>query len=121
LKLISIIVISGLFAFLLTGEWLLDAWLKNEEAVSYIYPVLSIMLVGSVFSAFYNIGYIHWLVYEKLGHIFRVNIIAFVLSVFVIPVLITNFGLVGAAFGWVVINLIGFFLSLGWVGKLKSE
>jgi hypothetical protein len=66
------------------------------------------------------VGYIHWLVFEKLGRIFQVNVVAFMLSITVIPLLVTKFGMIGAAFGWLIINLVGFILSLEWIRNLRS-
>jgi hypothetical protein len=82
--------------------------------------VLSILLIGSAMNAFYNVGYVHWIVYEKLSRVFQVNIVAFLVSITVIPFFVTKFGMIGAAFGWLAINLVGFVLSLEWMRKLRS-
>jgi O-antigen/teichoic acid export membrane protein len=113
-RLIGAINLCSALAFVLLGDWLLMLWLKDLAVVQVVRPVLSVLLIGSVLNAFYNVGYIHWLVHQRLGRIFQVNVLALVLSVLVIPPLIDGYGIIGAAAGWVAINLIGFSLSLGW-------
>ena len=72
-------------------------------------------------NAFYNVGYIHWLVHEKVHRVLVVNAAALVLSAVIIPLLVRRLGPVGAAFGWLAINLIGFVLSLEWLKKPRNE
>jgi O-antigen/teichoic acid export membrane protein len=118
LKIIGTIVICGIVSYATLGGWMLKIWLKNIDAVDSVYPVLSILLIGSAMNAFYNVGYIQWIVFEKLGRVFQVNFIAFVLSISIIPLFVIKFGMVGAASGWLAINLIGLVLSLEWIGRL---
>lgn len=117
-KLIRVIgVLAGLGAliFMVAGKWMLDIWLHNLEVSSAVYPLLAILLVGTVMNAFYNVGYINWIVHEKVRRVFQVNALALILSVLLIPLLIIWLGTIGAAFGWLIINLIGFVLSLEWI------
>jgi len=118
-KWIALIVGAGGLCFLLMGRWLLNLWLGNEQAVTVVFPVLSVLLIGSAFNAFYNVGYINWLAHEKVRRILQVNALALILSVLLIPLLVYWQGVIGAAFGWVVINLIGFVLSLEWFSREK--
>jgi O-antigen/teichoic acid export membrane protein len=101
--------------YITVGEWLLHVWLRNSQAVQTIYPILSILLVGTALNAFYNVGYINWIVHTKINRVFQVNALALVLSMILIPPLIAWQGTIGAAFGWVAINFIGFVLSLEWL------
>ena len=68
-------------------------------------------------NAFYNVGYINWIAHEKISRVFQVNALALVLSVALIPSLVGWQGTVGAAFGWLAINLIGLALSLEWLKR----
>lgn len=115
--------LAGLCAliFITAGEWLLDAWLRNPEVVAVVYPLLSILLVGTCLNAFYNVGYINWIAHEKIHRVFQVNALALVLSVALIPPLVAWQGTIGAAFGWLAINLIGFVLSLEWLKRKQDE
>lgn len=120
IKLIWIVGTSvGLAAlvFISVGHWLLKSWLKNPEAIEAVYPLLTVLLIGTALNAVYNVGYINWLVHDQIHRIFQVNAVALVLSVILIPQLVALQGSIGAAFGWLVINLVGFVLSLEWLKK----
>lgn len=119
--LIGLLTGLGTLIFVVAGEWLLGIWLRNAEAVTIVYPLLAILLLGTVMNAFYNIGYINWIVHEKIRRVFQVNALALVLSVVLIPPLVAWQGVIGAAFGWLAINLIGFVLSLEWLKRKQDE
>lgn len=124
IKLVWLIgLLAGLVAliFFAAGKWLLDAWLRNPEAAATVYPLLAILLVGTCLNAFYNVGYINWIVLKKIHRVFQVNALALVLSVALIPPLVAWQGTIGAAFGWLAINLIGFVLSLEWLKRKQDE
>ena len=120
-RLIGLLVGLGALIFIAAGEWLLGAWLRNPDVVAVVYPLLAILLVGTALNAFYNIGYINWIVHEKIHRVFQVNALALVLSVALIPPLVAWQGTIGAAFGWLAINLIGFLLSLEWLKRKRDE
>jgi O-antigen/teichoic acid export membrane protein len=90
-------------------------------AVEAIYPLLALLLVGTALNAFYNVGYISWIVHEKTRRIFQVNAWALILSVVLIPFLVAWQGTIGAAFGWLAINLIGLIFSLEWIKRKQDE
>ena len=119
--LIGLFVGSAAMTYIVIGKWLLEVWLRNTEAVTAIYPILSVLLVGTVLNAFYNVGYVNWLARKKVYMILRVNAFALILSVLLIPLLVSWQGTIGAAFGWLVINLIGLAFRLGWVKRLPNE
>lgn len=107
----------GALVFIVAGEWLLGIWLRNAEAVVIVYPLLAALLLGTAMNAFYNVGYINWIAQEKIYRVFQVNALALVLSVALIPPLVGWQGTVGAAFGWLAINLIGLVFSLEWLKR----
>lgn len=119
--LIALMVVMGVVIFATAGKWLLNLWLRSPQAVEVIYPLLSVLLIGTSLNAFYNVGYVHWLVNGKIRRVLQVNASALVLSVAIIPPLVGSQGPMGAAFGWLVINLIGFVLSLEWLKKKQGE
>ena len=112
---VGLLSLLGALIFFTSGNWMLHKWLSNQEAATAIFPILAILLLGTALNAFYNVGYVNWLVEEKTHRVFQVNALALVLSVALTPVFVTHFGVIGAAFGWLMINLIGFVLSLEWV------
>jgi O-antigen/teichoic acid export membrane protein len=115
--LISLLVGISAIVFITIGKWLLDVWLRNLEAVTVIYPILTILLVGTALNAFYNVGYVNWLAHQKTRNVLQVNALSLAFSVALIPPLVSWLGITGAAFGWLAINLTGFVFSLGWLKK----
>jgi O-antigen/teichoic acid export membrane protein len=120
-RLIALMVGMGAIIFICIGKWLLNIWLRNAEAVAAIYPMLSVLLAGVALNAFYNVGYVNWLAHQKIRRIFQVNILALMLSVALIPHLVSWQGTIGAATGWFALNLIGFVLSLEWLSRKPNE
>jgi len=119
--LIAFLVVSGTLVYMLVGRWLLTAWLNNAQAVTAIYPLLSVLLLGTALNAFYNVGYVNWLVHENARRVLQVNVFALLLAVSLIPALVAWRGSMGATFGWLVINLIGLLLSLEWLKRDPHE
>ncbi len=117
----ALMVVGGGLGFALLGQWALEIWLKSPIAVESVYPVLALLLVGTALNALYNVGYMHWIVHEKIRRVVQVNALALLLSLLVIPPLVSFYGPIGAAFGWLAINLVGFILSLEWIKKSSYE
>ncbi len=115
--LIGLMTVLAALVFSIGGKWLLGIWLRSPQVVVAVYPLLSILLVGTALNAFYIVGYINWIVHEKIRRIFQVNALSLVLSVLLIPLLVSWKGTIGATFGWLAINLIGLILSLGWLKR----
>lgn len=114
---IGAIILLGGGVFVGVGEWMLLVWLKNVHVVAYIYPIMAVLLLGTALNALYNVGYMDWIVHKNVRGIRNVNMLSLILSTLIIPVLVSSLGVVGAAFGWVAVNVIGLLLSLGWVRR----
>ncbi|BBE49690.1 Polysaccharide biosynthesis protein [Ferriphaselus amnicola] len=112
-----VVVGGGIFYFM--GVWLLERWLNNPVAVAYIYAPLSVLLIGTAMHAIWNIGYLVWLANGKANNALFSNAFTLVLSVVFSPALITRYGLVGAAFGWLMMNVAGTALSFGWLKRKR--
>jgi O-antigen/teichoic acid export membrane protein len=120
ISLLGLMAVLGLLLFITVGEWLLNIWLRNPQAVEVVYPILAILLVGTCLNALYNVGYIYWIVYEKVQRIFQVNAVALISSVVIVPLSVAWQGTIGAAFSWLMINLIGLLLSLEWLARKQD-
>ena len=116
-KIITIIVAVFAVSYIFFGYASLAVWLRNVEATEYIFPILSILLVGSALNAYYHIGYYNWLARAQARNIFVVNMFSLLATVIVTPFLIRSVGVLGATFGFVTMNLIGMVFSLGWLKK----
>ncbi len=121
LKIVLLIIILSFSIFSIIGEKILMLWLNNEAAELVIHPILTILLIGTALNALYNIGYMNWLINKKTNRILQVNIFSLIIAIIFVPTLITWYGTVGAALGWLVINLVGFTLSLEYLFWKKNE
>lgn len=115
LALISLAAVAGGLIFVVAGEWFLKAWLGSSMLSTAIQPILAVLLFGTALNAFYNIGYMNWIVHERIRRVFQVNAISLLLSLVLLPILVESYGSIGAAFGWLAMNLFGLALSLEWV------
>lgn len=116
----AIVFIAGLviIGYVFIGKFVLITWLKNAQVAEVVYHLLAALLIGTLLNAFYNIGYINWIAQEKVRIIFQVYLLSFVMTVILVPIFVVQFGTIGAAFGWIIINLIGFICSLGWIKRI---
>lgn len=115
----AIVFIAGLviIGYVFIGKFVLITWLKNAQVAEVVYHLLAALLIGTLLNAFYNIGYINWIAHERVRIIFQVYVLSFVMTAILVPIFVVQFGTIGAAFGWIVINLIGFICSLGWIKR----
>ncbi len=118
---IAAISLAATLGYLFLGEWLLGVWLHDPGVVQEVRSLLSVLLIGTLLNAFYAIGYINWIVHGQVRHIFWVNMLSCGIAVMLIPLLVSWKGTMGATFGWLTINLLGFVLSLGWVRQHLSN
>jgi O-antigen/teichoic acid export membrane protein len=114
-KSITFIVLLILIGFIAIGKPLLELWLRDSKVVEIVYPLLAILLVGTGLNAFYNVGYVNWLAHGHINKVFQVNLISFLVSVPLLILLISKYGLFGATFGWLFLNTIGLLISLRWL------
>jgi O-antigen/teichoic acid export membrane protein len=115
--LIILIVCVGAIGYMAIGKWLLGIWLRNPITVTAVYPLLTVLLVGTGLNALYNVGYMNWIIHERINRVFQVNALALILSITLIPYFVTWQGTIGAAFGWLVMNFIGLIISLEWLRR----
>lgn len=121
IKIIAMIVFTGAALFTLAGKWFLKIWMRDVEAVSVIYPLLSVLLIGSALNAFYHVGYYNWLAKHRSDRILLVNSIGLVLTLIITPMLIKSEGMIGATFGFVAMNFVSLVVSLEWIRKYSAS
>jgi O-antigen/teichoic acid export membrane protein len=115
LKLFVVGALSIVIGYVLLGDLLLLGWLRNAEYAESIYPVLGILIVGSTLNAMYNIGYMTWLAHGHIHKILRANIVSLATVILVVPITTHQYGLSGAAVGWLLSNALCLILSLDWL------
>lgn len=123
LKLFTVMLAVGggaAMVFMLAGEATAVFWLKDKNVVNTILPILSMLLVGTVMNAIYNVGYMNWLASGATTKILKVNATSLGVAIVLTPVFVSEHGLLGASAAWLVINGIGLLLSLDWLAKGKN-
>jgi O-antigen/teichoic acid export membrane protein len=110
----SLVAVAAILYFFL-GRVLLEFWLRDIRIVAEVYPLLSVLLIGTGMNALYNIGYVNWIARKQTDRILQVNGVSLLLSILLIPPLVLRIGAVGAAFGWLIINFTGAIISLEWL------
>lgn len=111
----SMVAGAGILLFLTSAQSLLHLWLRKSDTVAAVHPILALLLIGALINAFYNIGYLRWIALGKMKWIALVNALSLLLALMLIPGFVHWQGTMGAAIGWLTINLIGFLASLGWL------
>lgn len=120
-KLVSLMILSFATAFYVVGNDFLTLWLKNSSIALQVYDLLTILLIGTALNVLYTVGYINWIVKGQLTRVLQVNLISLLVSVVLIPIMVNRFGMVGASLGWISINAVGLFFSLGWLMRVGSH
>lgn len=121
LKLVLIMLTAGAAAYYFMGEWFLNVWLQDKLASTNVSHLLNYLLVGTALNCLYNIGYMNWIIRTDINKLLFVNITALLVSILTIPLLVDHYGLVGASIGWILMNLLGLLLSIGWLAPLKEN
>ena len=120
-KIISIMVFSAGIIYCIFGRTLLQTWLRHQHATDYIHPILSLLLIGSAFNAYYHIGYYNWLANGRTKLIFNINLTVLATSILITPIFISKAGAIGATFAFIGMNLIGLTLSINWLKEILNQ
>lgn len=120
-KIVLAIIIIFWLLFYFFGDFCLNLWLRDFYISTQIYGLLKFLLVGTALNALYTIGYINWIVEGRFDRVFQVNLISFILSIILMPILIVRYGMFGASLGWILINAVGLFFSLEWLLNIFSK
>lgn len=108
----------GMALYVYLGYSLLELWLQNREAAGVVYPVLLILLLGTMLNMMYQVGYTGWMLDANYRLPLIVNSLSVATTLLMTPLLIKEYGVTGAAAGWLAINIIGLLTSLNWFRKI---
>lgn len=108
----------GMAFYIWLGEDLLNLWLRSAEVAAAVYPVLLVLLIGTLLNVMYQVGYIGWMLEANYRMPLIISALSVVLTLLMTPMLIREFGVVGAAAGWLLINALGLLASLTWFRKI---
>lgn len=118
-KIVTLLASIVMLVYIFFGKLLLTTWLKNIGVAESVHHYLTVLLIGTLLCAYYNIGYMNWVVYENNKLIFKINLLCVILAIVFLPISIVQFGAIGAAFSWIAFNFIGLFLSLVWIARKR--
>ena len=108
----------GIVLYVCMGSSLLELWLHNREVAGAVYPVLLILLLGTMLNMLYQVGYTGWMLEANYRLPLIVNALSVTLTLLMTPLLIKEYGVPGAATGWLAINIIGLLTSLSWFRRI---
>jgi len=114
LVIVAIIVVVA-SVYVVAGEWLLTLWLRDAHLVNVIMPVITMLLCGSAMNTLYSIGNMNWIASGKSSRILVVNVSGLVMAMILTPYMVEHYGLIGATFPWIILNLFGLLLGFDWV------
>ncbi|MER8603910.1 oligosaccharide flippase family protein [Mesorhizobium sp. M1156] len=114
-KLVALIILTVGIIYAVAGRTLLALWLRDEVLANQVAKVLDWLMVSSALNTIYNVAYINWVSQAETRWLSVVNIVSFILAVSITPLSIDAFGLRGAAFALVSINLVGSLGAVLWL------
>jgi O-antigen/teichoic acid export membrane protein len=115
-----VLVALGSCLYLWLANPLLDYWLGSRALTSEIKPILDILMLGSALNLFYQIGYQRWVARGHSKPIAFINLAGLLCSVTLTPLLVPVYGPVGAASGWIAINLLGAVFSFAFAKQTPA-
>ncbi|MEY3880546.1 MAG: hypothetical protein RIQ94_1342 [Pseudomonadota bacterium] len=110
-QLISLLIIPATFMLVFFGKNILILWTENELLAQSVSPLLTLLVLGSMFTGFLHIPSMLIFAYGWTRFVIFQNIIAVVLLVPLIIWATINYGAIGAAWIWLIMN--GCFISIG--------
>jgi O-antigen/teichoic acid export membrane protein len=102
-----VLIAAGACLYLWLADALLNYWLGSRAVTSEIKPILDVLMIGSALNLLYQIGYQRWVASGRSRPIAIINFAGLLCSVGLTPLLVPIYGPVGAASGWIAINLLG--------------
>lgn len=114
-KLVSVVVLPIAFTIIFFGENFLYIWTKDKMIAQNSYQIMQILVLGNLLNCFMQIPYILQLANGSTSWAVNVSIFAMLVSVPLTIFSTLMFGLNGAAFVWVIINLGHILLSIHFI------
>lgn len=103
-QLISIVAGSSAIVIFLFSEILLRLWTQDVELARQVAPLLSILVLGTLLNGLMHIPYQMQLAYGWTSLAIWTNIVAVIVLVPAIFWVVPNYGVMGAAWIWVILN-----------------
>lgn len=117
---VLVIVSSAWLVYAAIGYKLVEFWLHGSESTARIYPLVTLLLIGTTFNALSEIGYTNWLAFGATKYIAIKNITSIIVVAVLLPFFVTTYGLQGAAISWIASSGIVLLLTLYWLGTERG-
>jgi O-antigen/teichoic acid export membrane protein len=104
-QLMSAIIIPPALVLIIFAEKVLLVWTGDPNLSIAAAPILSLLTLGTLFNGFMNVPYILQLAHGWTGFTLRVNLIAVSIIVPATLWVVPLYGVIGAAWVWVLLNL----------------
>jgi O-antigen/teichoic acid export membrane protein len=104
-QLMSAIIIPPALILAAFSEPVLFLWTGDKLLTNSVAPILSLLVLGTLFNGFMNVPYMLQLAYGWTGYAIRVNLIAVLIIIPAILWAVPKYGAIGAAWIWILLNV----------------
>ena len=104
-QLLSVIIIPAALMLIFFGKNILLLWTGNGVLAQNVAPLLALLALGTMFNGLVHIPYMLTLAYAWTGFAVRLNLVAVTLLVPAILLVTPKYGVLGAAWIWVILNV----------------
>jgi O-antigen/teichoic acid export membrane protein len=111
-QMIAVMLGSATLLLLAFGRELLEVWTKDPALTEQAYGLVSVLSVGSLLNGLLTIPYYLQLAAGWTGLTVRIGLVAIVLVIPALLVVVPAHGAVGAAWIWVALNSVNFFVAV---------
>jgi O-antigen/teichoic acid export membrane protein len=103
-QIVAVSVLPVAIVMSLFSEELLYLWTRNAETTAQVHMLVRILVIGTALNGLMNIPYALQLAYGRTSLVFWFNVISVVVLVPTMVVLVRQWGPIGAAITWVLLN-----------------
>ncbi len=103
-QLMSAVIIPPALILAAFSNPVLLLWTGNHTLTTAVAPILSLLVLGTLFNGFMNVPYMLQLAYGWTGYAIRVNLVAVAIIIPAILWVVPKYGAIGAAWIWITLN-----------------
>ncbi len=103
-QLMAAVVIPPAFVLAVFAEPVLFLWTGDHALTATVAPILTLLVLGTLFNGFMNVPYMLQLAYGWTGFAIRMNVVAVTIIVPAILWVVPRYGAIGAAWIWITLN-----------------
>lgn len=111
-QLLSAIIVPPAFVLAAFAKPILLLWTGDPLITTSAAPILSLLILGSLFNGFMNVPYMLQLAYGWTGLAIRMNIVAVVIVIPMIFLVVPKYGAIGVAWVWLMLNACYVFIGV---------